>query len=146
MNLLKSFIVWLCFIPVAILNGGLREHVLLHTLGERWALPASGIILIACIFLITWWLLPRVARSSTWRDGWRTGTVWALATIAFELAGGLASGSTPAELLAAYNPLTGNLWLLVVVTTLLSPVIMAKKMISHRNTKIIEIRKMLAEK
>ena len=108
MNLLKSFIVWLCFIPVAILNGGLREHILLHTLGERWALPASGIILSACIFLITWWLLPRVARSSTWRDGWRTGTVWALATIAFELAGGLASGSTLAELLAAYNPLTGN--------------------------------------
>lgn len=127
MNLLKSFIVWLCFIPVAILNGGLREHVLLHTLGERWALPASGIILSTCIFLITWWLLPRVARSSTWQDGWRTGTVWALATIAFELAGGLASGSTLSELLAAYNPLTGNLWLLVVATTLLSPVIVTKK-------------------
>lgn len=127
MNLLKSFIVWLCFIPVAILNGGLREHVLLHTLGERWALPASGIILSACIFLITWWLLPRVARSSNWRDGWRIGTGWALATIAFELAGGLASGSTLSELLAAYNPFTGNLWLLVVATTLLSPVIVTKK-------------------
>ena len=127
MNLLKSFIVWLCFIPVAILNGGLREHVLVRTLGTEWALPASGIILSACIFLITWWLLPRVARGSTWRDGWRTGTVWALATIAFELAGGLASGSTLAELLAAYNPLTGNLWLLVVATTLLSPVIVTRK-------------------
>lgn len=127
MNVLKSFLVWLCFIPVAILNGGLREHVLVRTLGTEWALPASGIILSACIFLITWWLLPRVARGSTWRDGWRTGTVWALATIAFELAGGLASGSTLAELLAAYNPLTGNLWLLVVATTLLSPVIVTRK-------------------
>ena len=127
MNVLKSFLVWLCFIPVAILNGGLREHVLVRTLGTEWALPASGIILSACIFLITWWLLPRMARGSTWRDGWRTGTVWALATIAFELAGGLASGSTLAELLAAYNPLTGNLWLLVVATTLLSPVIVTRK-------------------
>lgn len=25
MNILKSLIVWLCFIPVAIINGGLRE-------------------------------------------------------------------------------------------------------------------------
>ena len=127
MNVLKSFLVWLCFIPVAILNGGLREHVLVRTLGTEWALPASGIVLSACIFLTTWWLLPRVVRGCASRDGWRIGTGWALATIAFETAGGLASGSTLAELLAAYNPITGNLWLLVVVTTLLSPVITTRK-------------------
>lgn len=34
---------------------------------------------------------------------------------------GLAGGSTMTELLAAYNPLTGNLWLLVLAATLLSP-------------------------
>ena len=28
MNILKSLIIWFCFIPVAILNGGLREYVL----------------------------------------------------------------------------------------------------------------------
>ena len=43
-------------------------------------------------------------------------------TIAFEFVSGLAGGSTITELLAAYNPLTGNLWLLVLATTLLSPV------------------------
>ena len=37
MNILKSLIVWLCFIPVAILNGGLREYVLTKILGEKWA-------------------------------------------------------------------------------------------------------------
>lgn len=35
MNILKSVLVWLCFIPVAILNGGLREHVLDRALGEE---------------------------------------------------------------------------------------------------------------
>ena len=51
------------------------------------------------------------------------GIGWALLTIAFEFAAGLAGGNTVAELLAAYNPLTGNLWLLVLATTLLSPII-----------------------
>ena len=59
----------------------------------------------------------------TSKDGWLIGIGWALLTIAFEFATGLAGGNTVAELLAAYNPLTGNLWLLVLATTLLSPII-----------------------
>ena len=35
MRLLKSFIVWICFIPVAILNGGLREYVLVQVYWRR---------------------------------------------------------------------------------------------------------------
>ena len=110
MNILKSLIIWLCFIPVAILNG-------------EWALPVSGIILSVCIFLITWMLLPRMIKAFTSKEGWLIGIGWALLTIAFEFAAGLAGGSTVSELLAAYNPLSGNLWLLVLATTLLSPII-----------------------
>ena len=123
MNVLKSLPVWLCFIPVAILNGGLREYVLVEAIGEEWALPVSGIILSVCIFLITWMLLPRMIKAFTSKDGWLIGVGWALLTIAFEFAAGLAGGSTVSELLAAYNPLSGNLWLLVLATTLLSPII-----------------------
>ena len=123
MKILKSLLVWVCFIPVAILNGGLREHVLARALGEKWALPLSGIILSACIFLITWLLLPRTVKALSSKDSLRIGICWVFLTIAFEFASGLAGGNTAAELLAAYNPLTGNLWLIVLVTTLLSPVI-----------------------
>ena len=123
MNILKSLIMWLCFIPVAILNGGLREYVLAKAIGEEWALPVSGITLSVCIFLITWLLLPRMIKAFTSKDGWLIGIGWALLTIAFEFAAGLAGGSTVLELLAAYNPLSGNLWLLVLATTLLSPII-----------------------
>ena len=123
MNVLNSLLIWLCFIPVAILNGGLREYVLVEAIGEEWALPVSGII---CIFLITWLLLPRMIKAFTSKDGWLIGIGWALLTIVFEFAAGLAGGSTVSELLAAYNPLSGNLWLLVLLTTLLSPVIVRK--------------------
>ena len=122
MKILKSLLVWVCFIPVAILNGGLREHVLARALGEKWALPLSGIILSACIFLITWLLLPRAVKALSSKDSLRIGICWVFLTIAFEFVSGLAGGSTITELLASYNPMTGNLWLLVLAITLLSPV------------------------
>ena len=126
MKILKSLLVWVCFIPAAILNGGLREHVLAGAVGEKWALPLSGIILSACIFLITWFLLPRTVKALSAKDSLRIGICWVFLTIAFEFASGLAGGNTIKELLAAYNPLTGNLWLIVLVTTLLSPTAVRK--------------------
>lgn len=63
MNILKSLIIWFYFIPIAILNGGLREYVLVKTIGAEWALPVSGITLSVCIFLITWLLLPRMTKN-----------------------------------------------------------------------------------
>ena len=96
--------------------------MLARALGEKWALPLSGIILSACIFLITWLLLPRAVKALSSKDSLRIGICWVFLTIFLEFTLGLAGGSTITELLAAYNPLTGNLWLLVLATTLLSPV------------------------
>lgn len=126
MNVAKSLIIWICFIPVAILNGGLREYVWVKAIGEKWALPVSGLLLSACIFLITWGLLPRITKSPTIKSCWGIGICWLLLTIAFEFASGWAGGNSFAELIAAYDPSTGNLWLLVLTTTLLSPVIINK--------------------
>lgn len=119
MRLLKSFIVWICFIPVAILNGGLREYVLVKFIGEETALPVSGILLSVFIFLVTWLMLPRLVKGCL-----AIGVCWALLTAALESAAGITGGSTITEILAAYNPSTGNLWVLVLATTLLSPVLL----------------------
>ena len=95
--------------------------MLAGAVGEQWALPLSGIILSACIFLITWLLLPRAVKALSAKDSLLVGICWVSLTVAFEFVSGLAGGSTITELLAAYNPLTGNLWLLVLAVTLLSP-------------------------
>ena len=113
MNILKSLIIWICFIPAAILNGGLREYVLAPAFGQK----LSGLI-----FLITWLMYPRLIKNSTRKERWLTGMVWAVLTVIFEFATGITGGNSIAELLAAYNPLTGNLWLLVLAATLFSPV------------------------
>ena len=133
MNILKSLVIWLSFIPVAIINGGLREHVLAKVVGEEWALPVSGITLSVCIFLTTWLLLFRITKDITSKDCWLIGVCWSVLTIAFEFAAGLVGGNTIIELLNAYNPLTGNLWLLVLLTTLLSPVIIKKYRLVLKN-------------
>ena len=124
MRLLKSFIVWICFIPVAILNGGLREYVLVRLVGEEMAMPVSGILLSIFIFLTTWLVLPRLAKGCNMKDCLAMGICWALLTVAFESAAGIAGDSTITEILAAYNPSTGNLWVLALATTMLSPVLL----------------------
>ena len=124
MRLLKSFIVWICFIPLAILNGGLREYVLFRLFGEETALLVSGILLSIFIFLITWLMLPRLVKGCGMKDCLIMGGCWVLLTVAFESAAGIAGGSTITEILSAYNPSTGNLWVFVLVTTMLSPVLL----------------------
>ena len=109
---------------MAILNGGLREYVLVRLVGEETALPVSGILLSVFIFLVTWLLLPHLAKGCGMKDCWAIGFCWVLLTVAFESAAGIAGGSTVTEILAAYNPLTGNLWVLVLAATMLSPALL----------------------
>lgn len=124
MRLLKSFIVWICFIPVAILNGGLREYVLVRFVGEDAALPMSGITLSIFIFLVTWLVLPRLSKCCCMKDCLAMGGGWVLSTVVFESVMGVAEGSTVSEIFAAYNLSTGNLWVLVLATTMLSPALL----------------------
>ena len=56
-----AFLIWVMIIPVAILNGGFREYVLMEHL-EMLALPLSGIILSVCIFLVAYLFVPKYQR------------------------------------------------------------------------------------
>ena len=121
-KILKSLLIWLCFIPVAVLNGGLREYVLNGMIGKATALPLSGISLSLLIMAVSALALPRLGRFSL-RESIQTGCLWAVLTVTFELSLWIADGGSCAGFISANNPLTGNLWLLVVATTFLSPII-----------------------
>lgn len=122
--ILKSMLVWIGIIPLAILNGGLREMVLLPVLGEL-ALPFSGMSLAAMAFMLSYLTLPRLG-TGTQAAYIKIGAVWICATIVFEFALGFASGETLFNMLAAYNILTGNLWLLVLLFIGCTPWLTAK--------------------
>ncbi|MBO5319548.1 MAG: hypothetical protein IJY29_04725 [Ruminococcus sp.] len=118
-----AFLIWVMIIPIAILNGGFREHILVN-LGVL-ARPLSGIILSVCIFVVAWFSIPKI-RNCTKKDYIIFGVMWFILTNLFDLSAYIRSGEGFSGLLHSYNILTGNTWLLVVLSALLSPVIVMK--------------------
>lgn len=115
-----AFLIWVMIIPIAILNGGLREYVLVK-LGNL-ALPLSGIILSLCIFVVAYLLIPKI-KNCTKRDYIFFGVMWFILTNLFDLIAYINAGVGFAGLVQSYNILTGNTWLLVVLSALFSPMI-----------------------
>ena len=120
----KSLLVWLMIIPLAVLNGAAREYVMRPVMGG-YALPVSGILLCALIVLLAWACVPRLGAKGGGQYA-LIGFVWAVLTVLFECLLGLAAGRAWAELAAAYDVASGNLWLLVVVCTGCAPWLTAK--------------------
>ena len=114
--------IWLLILPLAILNGGLREAVL-NKLGSI-GLPLSGIILSLCIFGVAYLLIPKLDGCRPW-DYLIFGIMWFILTNLFDLSMILTEGGGFGDLLGSYNFFTGNLWILVVLSALLSPVLAA---------------------
>lgn len=113
-----SILIWIMIIPIAILNGGFREYILVK-LGVL-ARPLSGIILSVCIFVVAYFLVPKI-KNCVKRDYIIFGVIWFILTNLFDLVAYIKDGGGFADLLQSYNILTGNTWLIVVLTALLAP-------------------------
>ena len=120
---LFAFLIWVMIIPIAILNGGFREYVLVKLGGL--ALPLSGIILSICIFIVAYLLVPKI-KNCVKRDYIIFGIMWFILTNLFDLSSYIKGGEGFAGLLQSYNIFTGNTWLLVVLTALFAPMIVMK--------------------
>ena len=118
-----AFLIWVMIIPIAILNGGFREYVLVK-LGI-FARPLSGIILSVCIFAVAYLLVPKI-KNCVKRDYILFGVMWFILTNLFDLSSYIKNGEGFAGLIQAYNIFTGNTWLLVVLSALLSPMLVMK--------------------
>ena len=78
------FLSWLLILGLAIANGGLREAVLIPTLGPSAGLVLSGILLSSLIALVAY-VLVRTAGRLTVPQGLRLGLFWLSLTLIFEL-------------------------------------------------------------
>jgi len=123
---LKATALWLVILVCAVLNGALREKVLIPAVGSFAGLIASGLILSACIFLVALIAAPWYGRlrSSRWVA---LGIHWLVLTLVFEFGfGRFVQHATWRELLEAYTFQGGNIWPVVLATTLLAPWAAAK--------------------
>ncbi|MDR0333629.1 MAG: hypothetical protein LBI15_09215 [Dysgonamonadaceae bacterium] len=121
----KSILIWLPIIPLAILNGGLRDMFLTPWLGESYSRPISGFILCLLIFVVSLIFIPRIGKGEE-KTYWKIGVLWIVLTIIVEMILGLIMGISFREMLKAYDITTGNLWLIVVLFMGITPWLVAK--------------------
>lgn len=117
---------WLGFIPLAILNGALRELTYKKWVGELTAHQISTFTAIALFFgyglLVRRWL-----PLSTTSDAVRCAAIWVGGMLAFEFGfGHFISGQPWSKLLHDYNLAAGRIWLLLVVFMAALPFILRK--------------------
>jgi hypothetical protein len=126
MTLLKAVAIWLLILILAVLNGGLRETVLVPALGKPAALVLSGVLLGACIVIVALVLVPRFGRLRT-AQALQLGLLWLVLTLVFEFGfGHWVQGHRWSELLEAYNFKDGNLWPLVLVVLFFAPLLASR--------------------
>jgi hypothetical protein len=123
MLFLKSFGIWLLFLVCAVLNGTLREAVLLPAFDTPVAFVISGVLLSICIVAVSVILVPRLGPLGVGQSLW-LGVFWVVLTLAFEFGfGRLVQERSWPELFQAYTFRDGNIWPVVLVTTLFAPLV-----------------------
>ena len=126
MIILKASGIWVLMAIAAIVNGGLRDRVIAKVIGDNIALPLSGVSLSIIILIIVYFTIAAFGTISgtTYR---MIGLFWLMITVIFEFGFGHYIGGRPwSELLQVLNITTGNLFLLVLIVTTLSPWLVAK--------------------
>ena len=121
----KSLFIWLALIPLAFLNGGLREIVINPLVGAEYGQPISCFSLCLLLFVLCWIFIPKIGRG-TEKTYLIIGLLWIVMTVLFETCLELLTGNTFAGVLKTYDITTGNLWLLVVLFTGIAPWLTAK--------------------
>lgn len=123
---LKAVTLWFAILVMAILNGALREKTLIPAVGSSTAQVISGIVLIMCILVVSFFAVPWYGPLSS-RQWLLLGLFWLLLTLLFEFSfGRFVLQKTWMELFGAYTFQGGNIWPLVLVVTLIAPWLTAK--------------------
>ncbi|MCW9023938.1 MAG: hypothetical protein OQK73_04580 [Gammaproteobacteria bacterium] len=124
--LFKAIGIWLVIVVAAILNGMFRENVLEPAIGESMALSLSGILLAVLVFLVTLILVSFIGSSESEIYIW-VGFLWVVLTLSFEfLFGHFVAGKSWQEIMQVFNIKKGDLFIVVLFVTAISPWLTAK--------------------
>jgi hypothetical protein len=121
MMLLRAFAIWLILVVLAILNGTIRNYLILPLAGEKAAHIISSVTLSILIIAVAWfsigWIHP-----NTVGEAIGLGCFWLVLTVLFEFgAGHYLFKNSWEKLLADYNIFKGRIWVLVLLATLFAP-------------------------
>ncbi len=123
---LKASIIWVIIALFAIMNGIFRENVLVSILGQHMAVSVSGIMLSIIVFILTYLFFPLIGKHHT-LDYFFIGLQWVVMTLMFEFVfGHYVMGKPWSSIFQVFNIIEGNLFIIVLVVSLFSPILAAK--------------------
>ena len=125
MKFVKAFLIWLLITPLAILNGGLRILVTEPFFGEHIALPLSSIILSLLVFVLAFFLIPKIGKC-TKNEYLTIGAMWFVLTNLFDLLFTFIENGSISDFLKLFDVTTGSLWIIVISICFISPILVAK--------------------
>lgn len=124
--LIRSFLIWLLFIPLALANGALRDLLLTPVMGDSLGRAVSSLSLSLLILGLTVLMVKRLGVNT--RAGYLTvGGIWLALTVLFEVFFFvLLMGHPMDELLLDFDIFRGRLWLMVLAATFFAPILASK--------------------
>jgi hypothetical protein len=115
--------VWVVMAVVAVINGGIRETVLIPRVGEYAGHVVSTALLVAAILLVSAayfsWTPVDYARGELVL----VGLLWTVLTVGFEFLVGYVEGTPVSVTLGQYDVLAGQVWIAVPVTLFVAPLL-----------------------
>lgn len=122
----KATGIWLIIVVAAILNGLLREKVLVPAIGAGMSLPMSGITLSLLIMLTAYYLIPAIGKNYS-QVFVLIGLLWVVLTLSFEyLFAHYVLGKSWAEINDVFNIMDGNLFIAALFTAAVAPWLVAR--------------------
>ncbi|MFW6448697.1 MAG: hypothetical protein ACOC0X_04030 [Halobacteriota archaeon] len=119
--LLRPLGLWVVLAVVAVVNGAVRELLIIPTLGEYPGHLLSTALLLGAILLVAGVYFRRSTVAFTQLELAVIGIVWTTLTVGFEFLVGYVEGTSVDETLSQYDVLGGRVWILVPLTLLLAP-------------------------
>ena len=118
----KYLISWIPGIPIAIVNGLLRNSLYRQVLNELHAHQLSAVSFAVFFGIYVWFVLKWLKLSSN-QDALRHGLAWLALTIAFEfLFGHFVMGNPWSVLFNDYNLFAGRVWTRVLIWIAIAPI------------------------
>lgn len=127
MNMIfRAAAIWFSIACLAVGNGIIRESIIAPSFGVAYALPFSGLTLSIIVFVVAYFSLSFIGAKAQPACIF-IGIQWVVMTLAFEfIFGHFVAEKSWAELVQVFNVANGNLFILVLLVSLLSPSIVAK--------------------
>ena len=123
---LKAAAIWFVIALLAIANGIFRDNILAPGIGQSMALPVSGLVLGAIVFIVTFICFPLFA-NGTAVTYLLIGAQWVLMTLVFEFVfGHYVIGKSWHSILQVFNIMKGDLFIFVLLVSFISPTLVAK--------------------